>query len=411
MEDEFDLRPYLRTLGKYWFWIVGVTLLAAVAAYGLSSLIPPTYQATALVAITDDGLRVQFDPRFQTVEETKPLRAYPELATSDQLLLTLLDDLPADLQSVESPGGLRQRLEAQPGSDPSIMRLNAYAADPETAAQLANLWAEQFVQFANRIYGNQGGEQLAFFEERLAESGQALERSEAALVEFQARNRANILGAELEALQARQVEYLAQTNKLQRLIQDVANLRTLLETQPAGSNVNFADQLTALTLQIQAFGFEAPLLQEAAAPGQFPVQLLLNSPDNLTISDRREQIDLLEGLQETLVNAAQQIDEAIGNLEPQILTLQQEKQAVDTESARLTRDRDLAQETYLALARKVDAERITSQDVASGVQLASRAAVPGAPAGPNKLLNSVAAAVVAFFGSILVIFLVKWWAQ
>ena len=79
MEDEIDLRPYFEAIIRNWLWIVGAVVLAAAVAYGVSSLLPPTYEATALVAITEARDVVQFDPRFSTVDEAHPLRAYPEL--------------------------------------------------------------------------------------------------------------------------------------------------------------------------------------------------------------------------------------------------------------------------------------------------------------------------------------------
>ena len=94
MEEEIDLRVYVAVLIRYWMWIVGLAVVAAAVALGVSSLISPTYEATALVAITEQRYMMRFDPRFETMTNVKPAyKAYPELAASDDLLGSLLTSL------------------------------------------------------------------------------------------------------------------------------------------------------------------------------------------------------------------------------------------------------------------------------------------------------------------------------
>ena len=47
MEEEIDLREYIAVLIKYWYWIVGVTILMAVAAFIATSFMTPKYEAEA----------------------------------------------------------------------------------------------------------------------------------------------------------------------------------------------------------------------------------------------------------------------------------------------------------------------------------------------------------------------------
>ena len=54
MEDEIDLRAYLDVLLRRWKWIVGVTLVAALAAGAVSFATPApplTYESTASVFV------------------------------------------------------------------------------------------------------------------------------------------------------------------------------------------------------------------------------------------------------------------------------------------------------------------------------------------------------------------------
>ena len=52
MEEEIDLRPYIEALISKWYWIVGAAVVAGVVAFIVTSMLPPSYEATALVAVT-----------------------------------------------------------------------------------------------------------------------------------------------------------------------------------------------------------------------------------------------------------------------------------------------------------------------------------------------------------------------
>ena len=72
MEEEIDLREYVEVLIRYWKWIVRAALAAAVVALVVSLLLPPTYEATALVAVTKPRYAMQFDPRFEILNDVQP---------------------------------------------------------------------------------------------------------------------------------------------------------------------------------------------------------------------------------------------------------------------------------------------------------------------------------------------------
>ncbi len=92
-EQEISLRPYIEAVLSKWYWILGLGLLAGILAYVATHfLVSPTYEATALVSVIESRQRVQFDPRIVTVDENQPLRAYPEIALSDELLATFQNE-------------------------------------------------------------------------------------------------------------------------------------------------------------------------------------------------------------------------------------------------------------------------------------------------------------------------------
>ena len=396
MEEEIDLRPYVEALLRNWKWIIGAGILAALIALGVSFLLPPTYEATALVAVMEPRQVVQFDPRIRTTDDSQPFKAYPELATSDELLAALLDETATVAPDVATLANLQGLLSAEAGSDPSLLHLSVKYGDPQVAADVANKWAELFVVRANEVFGSQGDEQLSYFEDQLSAAKQKMQQAEEKLIDFQARNRSMILDNELTALQQTQADQLARKRQIALLLQDAEGLLKQLNGASNNDDPSAADQLAAVLLQLRAFG------GVPNADSNTAWQLQVNV-DQISAAGRQEQITFLSNLHDALAAQTIQIDTHLAELEPQILKLQQKKQQADIEEGRLSGELALSGETHNALANKVEEEKITSQNTGSGVRLASRSAVPIQPISPNKLINMIAAAGLGFLIAVTVV--------
>lgn len=397
MNEEIDLRPYVKAIIDHWRWIVGVSILAGVVTFAVLSLIPPTYEATALVAVIQSGDVVQFDNRFREGAENQPLNAFPQLALSDHVVQTLLDqNLVENVNNIES---LREYLVARTGDDPSIIGLSVKSEDSVEAAKLANAWAAIFVTWANDVYNNRNDEQVQFFVDRLSEAESELVASEEALATYQAINRTRVISNTLTTYSNNHTEYLQKQKQINALIQDTGQLRDQLARQSSSNQVTIADQLTALSLQLEAYDVETSI----------PIQLQIDDVTSLTSNNQIDQIVLLDELLATLAVRNAMVTEELATLEPIILDLQQQQQEAINEQKRLFRGQSVAEETYLALARKAEEERITSQDTSSGVRLASEAAVPVNPADRNRMVYTAVAVIFVAMISTLIIITFTWW--
>jgi len=396
MEEEIDLRPYLEALFKRWYWIVGVAIVAGVASFVLSSLLPPTYEATALIVVTSPQQVVlysltqdTFDPNFSSVDEAMPLlRSYPELAISDEIMQQLLSNLDLPTLEIEGVDELRRILQAESGDDPSLLRLTAQYKDAQTATTIANTWAALFVPWVNNTYGVINDQRLRFFEMQLSNVINDVEQAESELISFQATNRAVLLQNSLDSHTGTLADLLDEQQVLKLLLRDTEQLKTQLISFGDNDEVNLAYQLTALNLQLRTFNAEIPT----------GLQLQLEPEATLTGNNREEQLNFLNTLLNSLIERQTQIEGELTTLEPQILTLQQELQTAVTEEQRLQRSLAEVQETYTALARRVDSERISTNDTSGGVSLASNSAVPQKPIAPRIFVNVI---VVCLFSVLL----------
>jgi uncharacterized protein involved in exopolysaccharide biosynthesis len=196
------------------------------------------------------------------------------------------------------------------------------------------------------------------------------------------------------------MSYLLRQNAYRMALDDIQTLQIQLESQ-ATDAVALADQLSALTVQLQTY--------QAISPTQtLPTFQLAIGPDALlTTNQRAEQLQRLEALRASIAAGLTTVDTQLATIEPRLFALQTEKQRLFNEGERLIRQRDIAQETYATLSRKVDEERIASAETMA--RLASAAATPERPDRPNIILLLPLLAGAALLLSAGAIILRTWW--
>jgi polysaccharide biosynthesis transport protein len=383
MDDTFDFRPYADALLRRWRLIIGGTFLAGILAAALSFLIPPTYEASALVLLVVPRQVVQFDPRFENVDEPRPLPAYPQLASSDHILQMLQAQIAPELTERKTLRDLRDTISVSALNDPTLLRLTVRHRDPAMAAFIANQWAALFVGQVNDLLGDEGSQQVQFFRGQRDEARRHLAVAEQALADFQGGNRIRLVTAELQVLEDALVLLLAKQQNREQLQADVTTLRSILAAQEGA--LLPADHVAVLLLYQRAFGDG-----QAASPIELQIDGTLAAT-----ADRDQLIAALDTLQESLQTAAGDATGRTTALAPQIVALQHELEAQTNEEQWLRQEATLATENYTALARQVVGQEITAQDTRRGLRLASPAIIAEEPVAPRKLLNGVLAAVVA----------------
>lgn len=402
-DDVIDLRKYLNILIANKWWLIGATLLFAVLGFGFATLLPSSYEATAIAAVTQARNQLRFDPRIETISEPDVnYQTFATLAVSDTVVKDLYDSLERLPRDVDSPQTLRKRLEARVQSD--LVLLTVSTRDPELSELIANQWVELFVLKANQIYSTQDQSQIQFFDTQLADARQELDNANTAMVEFQARNRELILNDQLKALQNSLAVFLENQQSSQVLLRDIRSLVSQFESQPADEPATQSMQFSVLLLQNRAYS--EVTLDGMTPANNLQVQLTNSLEGAPTVQNQVQQLEALENvIEEQLTNLNQQISD----LEPQITNTQRELQVALAEKDDLTRNLNVAQETYTTLARKVEETRIASQDTSGAVRLASYSLANDEPAGIGRLIITAAAGAAGFFISVVVILMIAWW--
>jgi uncharacterized protein involved in exopolysaccharide biosynthesis len=165
--------------------------------------------------------------------------------------------------------------------------------------------------------------------------------------------------------------------------------------------IAFSDQLTALFLQIKVFNAETGI----------PLEVQIDTDNTITHQNHEEQIAFLNDLLLALDNRVIEDEARLAELRPQILTLQQSYQGYVAHYNGLLRDITVAEETYTALARKVNEEQITAQDTSMGVRLASLAYAPQEPTRPLIILNTLLGGALGLFLATFTLLITVWYRQ
>jgi uncharacterized protein involved in exopolysaccharide biosynthesis len=402
MDQEIDLRDYIAVLLKYKFWIVALAIVFAVIAAVVSLLLAPTYEAAALVVVAKPQYELEFDERIRSVEGsvTPPYKAYPTLARSDEVISTLMaemgDDLADDERTVDA---MRKKLAAQNGSDPSLIRLSVQDGAPVRAAEIANLWAQQFVEAANELY-TQSSDNLDFFTAQEAEAQAALAEAEHALSEFQGDNRSAILQTQLLTAQTALTTTLESAYAIEMAFDDARVLQDRLHALEPTAAALPGDELAALLIQVTALNRD-----------QSGIQLELSLDPDLGDRTAGDQVAFVDSLVELLESRLAKLHEQAADLEPTILFAQEVYEDARAQQDRLTTARDLAYETYLTLSHKAAEARIEAQDATGDVLLASRATPVYDPVSPRKALNTLVAGAVGLLLGIVAALAIEYWRQ
>jgi len=409
MEEEIDLREYINVIIRHWYWIVGLALVAAVVAFVVSSFLPPTYEATAMVIITRPRYVFQFDERMQDIpfDPTLLSNGYPTMATSDDLLLSVAQKVNSHLPPEnQSPGRLRKMLTAQTVGDSNLTKLTAQSDDPQEAASLANTWAQQFVEYLNDVYG--GKNDAPLFEAQVAEARTALEEADYALAVFRGEYGMGFYeGQDSADEDAEPVLDLGIARRLQ------AKTDLLMQYETRGDRITQllgearmaavgADKATSPAI---VAGLLADILQLGVVDAETSPRVQISLADLDASANLLALITALEAKQNST-------SDAIARLAADVETLQSELAVQQQELDQLLRDREVAENTYLTLANKLQEVRIEAQDEnGDTAKLLSHAAVPDRPVSPRRKFNAVLAGALGFMIGVFGVLFIEYWRR
>ena len=170
MEEEIDLRQYIDVLLRWWWLIVLGALLAGGAAFLVSSMMTPTYKATAGVVILRSRTELSLGSEFESISSDsmlagangqvsaglnqQRLQSLVGMVSDGAIAQQVMDELSDVLDEEErEPSRLIGQVKGEVLESSDTIQIIASHRDSDKAAAIANAWARVFEAHANSIYG------------------------------------------------------------------------------------------------------------------------------------------------------------------------------------------------------------------------------------------------------------------
>ncbi len=405
IEEEIDLRDILKTLSKWKYTIVSVTMVAMLLS-GIISIyfLDPVYEASTIVAVaqTENSKNAESSNMEDIVDELGEL-PYMSVESCVQQLKTA-SVLQTVIDKMKLPYSRRQlgaMITAEQLEDTNLMKITISNSDPKLAAQISNTLREEFVLYITQINNQKLKNSVETMENKLLQGEEdELEAANDKLKEYK--------------LSSRSIEFLS--TQLAQKNSDLGTFQSslaLLEIQYAG--------LEKGVEQLQKSLAETPvtLLTNETADGVLPVDMdgidikdgkvvrenINEAYINLynLLNDKSSQLAETEaGIKTTKTNIAR-LEQEIPDLEAQLTENQIEETKLQNEVTRRETNVDL-------LTAKIAELKISGNInlAENSITTTSAALVPEKPVKPNKMLNVAIAGILGLMMSTLAVFFIEY---
>jgi len=207
IEEEIDLRRYVEALVHQWRLVVILPLVAAVVAFAVSSVMTPTYEATARVVMLRSRAELSLGSQFESLTEEnvalgeamqgqfnlertkRRLTSLADMVTNGTIAEQVSDELSElwakdENEDEGEPSWLIDRVEGQVLEESDTIKIVVTHSDPEKAAAIANAWAQAFEKRVNAIYSEAPYTPFADIHQQVEDARAEYEQAQGALVTF-----------------------------------------------------------------------------------------------------------------------------------------------------------------------------------------------------------------------------------
>jgi len=398
--DAIELRDYIKGLWKQ-KWIIGLFLIVSVAIAVTISFALPHQYVTETALLISPPLAQQLLIDSEAVQGPLSAAAYKIMALADDLLLSVIQALDlragSELTAVESLKRL-MKIEVARAADVKqdsstlvLLVMRVSGKFPTRISEIANKWAELFVEQNTKLLQNASTASHDFIAERLQE-----------------------LSTNLEATKSRRQEY-AEQNMLELWESKLTVIRHVYEDfarKLQEKKLAMVEKQAEIKSLEAAVSTEPHYLEEKRSVSTELLWELLNSSPNLEDLVALEELSLIEkknselflSLKDQLIQAKTEfnaLEEGTQYLEIEVQKLESqiaEKIArIGNSKANLEKmDREIEtiQSLYSRIFGKLQEARVSKAESQSPIQVVESAVIPQVPTGPNKWLYVCLAAVL-----------------
>jgi capsular exopolysaccharide synthesis family protein len=401
---------YLWVLRRHKWRLLAFVVLAVAATVIVSSRLTPYYESTATVDVdrmAPTGVIGQEATGGRVNDSDFFLATQMKLITSDSVLRPVAQSLKIRVSSAhpDAPIALPYLTVTRPPKT-YLLQISYRSPDPVFAADVANAVAKSYIDHSYAIRYQASAGLSTFMTKELEELQAKMERSGAALAQFEKElnvvdpaEKTSILSARLLQLNTEYTNAQAERFKRESIAKSVKEGSTeALEGSDQGLQLrNLSDKLAEDTEKFEAvkaqYGINHPAYKKAAASHAELVRQVEALRANIT---RRVEIDYRQA-----ANREQLLKQTLDETKAESDNLNGKK----LEYANLKRDADADRALYEELTRKIKEAGINAGFQNSSIRLADIARPASRPVFPKVRQNAMLAFAVSLFLGIGVVFI------
>ena len=403
--DHVELADYLSVMWRRKFLILLGTLVAMIAAAVVVLLQPNMYRARATLVVLPPQYKTELTPTTFSVHTYTNLLKSPELMRAIIDTLHLQDVTVEELDRDVGTEIIQEKYGAQRIDYSPLIRLYAKATHPEKAKDIANTWAELFVEQVRGLSFKGKAGALDFIVTQFEETEGNLEKSEDELREFQSRWRIELLEKELTVREETLVEY---ESSLYQARLDIATTKE--ELVRLNEEMQNQDEFIVLSKAITDDALWEKVTRDSSSPGVEKLDdLKLRSETvNPIFQTVKQQIIDNQVKLNGLMARKKYLESEIEKRKKEIGTLQKTIVEKRLEEERLTREINNYKKTYDLLAEKAESARLAKAEEGEDIKIATRAIMPQCKIGPRRAQTVLTAGIVAFVVMVFLVFFLEY---
>jgi polysaccharide biosynthesis transport protein len=394
-------------------WLVfGVLMITVAAGLAVSFLLPPRYVATVSLVIdtkstdpvTGALMPVPLLPTYVATQVDVIASHNVALKVVEKLKLAQLIEVREQFHMATGGAGsvqdwladqLLRQIDVRPSRESSVIKINYAATNAMSAAQLANAFADAYIQASLELKVDPARRQTGWFEGQVSELRAALEKSQERLSAYQ--RESGILGAEADRLDVENARLAELSSQL------VAAQRTMYEAETRQKQMRSAagrervDEMPDVVGNALVQSLKAERIRAEGRLAEIGGRYDKNHPQYQSAAAELEslksklaaELDTAKGsvLQSAQIARRQvsEIEQALERQKARVLELSQQR---DTLSV-LTREMESARSAYDAALQRHTHVRLESRLDQTDIAVLNPAIPPLVPVFPRIPLNVV----------------------
>lgn len=410
-EIGIHLREKLYIIHRHiWVLIASVVIIFTLVAIGNFTAIP-LYRAATRLRIEPKMPEVMpfKEPYSISGSQLDYYNTQYKILASKSLARKVLENFPPETRSQLTAGGLLNMVEIKPIAQSQLVDIRVVSPDPRLAAQIANIWADQFIRLSIEAKFESVQAVLAQLNRQLETQNRKVLDAQAELLAYKERER--IVSLEDIQKELNEISEIYSSIKREREDKDLqlqhlekyADQELSLETFPQVRYHSIVLQLRNRLVQLQANRGEYSQRYKESHPRM----VQLNAEIATVEAGLREEIGkIIEGLRRERDLARANEENLLQDLEKQktlFFTMEKKVNEIEGLKTRVDIDREVQQ----ALLSRVSETRTSKGIEITNITVVDPAEVPQRPFKPRKLFNMLLALVIGSAGGVGAIFLLE----